>query len=119
MTDMAELGCAGGTARAQKLTPERRVEIAKAAALKRWEKLRTVPAIPMPRPDDTVREHHGVTTENGAGSVRIYEREQSIMVRVWNSTTGTEQKLTAAEARYLADQLYHLARRSDERRAGR
>jgi len=31
-------GLVGGKARAEKLTPERRKEIAKAAAAKRWEK---------------------------------------------------------------------------------
>ncbi len=32
------LGAKGGAARAKAMTPERRVEIAKAAAVKRWEK---------------------------------------------------------------------------------
>lgn len=34
----AQLGSKGGKARAEKMTPERRAEIAKKAAAKRWEK---------------------------------------------------------------------------------
>ncbi|MBP8236050.1 MAG: hypothetical protein KAY22_27565 [Rhizorhabdus sp.] len=34
----AELGARGGKARAEKMSPERRAEIAKAAAAKRWQK---------------------------------------------------------------------------------
>ena len=34
----AQMGKLGGKARAASMTPERRVEIAKAAAVKRWEK---------------------------------------------------------------------------------
>jgi hypothetical protein len=34
----AQLGKLGGTARAKAMTPERRVEIAKKAAAKRWER---------------------------------------------------------------------------------
>ena len=34
----AQLGKLGGAARAKAMTPERRVEIAKKAAVKRWEK---------------------------------------------------------------------------------
>jgi hypothetical protein len=37
-TAAAELGSRGGKARAAKMTPERRSEIAKAAATKRWRK---------------------------------------------------------------------------------
>ncbi len=34
----AQLGSLGGKKRAENMTPERRAEIAKAAAIKRWEK---------------------------------------------------------------------------------
>ncbi|AMU96613.1 RNA-binding protein [Sphingopyxis terrae subsp. terrae NBRC 15098] len=37
-TAAAQLGSLGGRKRAEKLTPERRKEIAKAAAAKRWDK---------------------------------------------------------------------------------
>jgi hypothetical protein len=36
LTPGQQLGKLGGTARAQKLTPEKRVEIARKAAVKRW-----------------------------------------------------------------------------------
>jgi hypothetical protein len=39
----AQLGSKGGKARAEKMTPERRAEIARKAAVKRWEKDRPVP----------------------------------------------------------------------------
>jgi hypothetical protein len=39
----AQLGSKGGKARAEKMTPERRAEIARKAAVKRWEKGRPVP----------------------------------------------------------------------------
>jgi hypothetical protein len=40
------LGAKGGVARAKNMTPERRREIARSAALRRWEKVRQTETVP-------------------------------------------------------------------------
>ena len=131
VTDMplvshAEVASAGGKARAKKLSAERRREIAKEASNQRWHPPAVKPG-PAPvlhqavRPrDDEIRQHHGVATTMGAtnSTVRCWENEQTVGIRVYNGVTGTEEKVTPAAARYLADQLYLLAGRID-RRAGK
>ena len=110
----------GGRARAEGLSSERRSEIAKRAAVTRWHGSEAV-VEPVARPvDDEIRQHHGVASAMGASNaaVRIWENEQTVTVRVWSGTSGVEEKLTPAAARYLADQLYGLAGRID-RRLGR
>lgn len=99
------------------LAPERAREMART----RWDKA-TAPPAPIVRAvapvDDHVREHHGVDAMN-SGTVRIWEKDLGIVVRVWNGTTGTEQTVNPASARYLADRLYELARRIEQRKANR
>jgi hypothetical protein len=125
VTGVADPASQGGKARAAKLTPERRSEIAKAGAMKRWHgpqkaaELRPVPvAVPMIK-DNGVREHHGVTTWD-QGNVRIYEATSDLIaIRIFDGSSPSsfaERKLTPPMARYLADRLYELAQRVDKRR---
>lgn len=85
--------------------PERRAAASAAAkariALKRRENTVT---------DDGIREVHGVALSN---PLRLVEKDSYITI----NTSGDSRDLTPAQARYLAEKLYRLANRIEDRRA--
>jgi hypothetical protein len=117
----AAFSSTGGQARAQALTPEQRSAIAKGAANKRWRKhfedqAAQAPGARAPDPqpaDDGIRQYHGVGVNGSSEPFLMWEGEK--FVHLGKGTGIFSSAVTPLNARYVADRLYELARRIEQR----